>query len=393
MNQHLFALVELTRNRVPQPLRHAAQRWLPLGALKQRWREAREPLAAIRSCDENRVGLEQPVGILANRAQYHCLYMRACLEMGVPFRVLDLGADDWLQQVQRSGCTRILVWPDATLSPWAQLFKDLCELLETELGLRVYPGHADCWPYENKYRLRDWLMARNLPHPRTWVFTDREAALTFTAQAHLPLVMKTGFGAAATGVRIVRERSALRAAVKRAFGRGFVPAGHDRRDIEWGRVLLQEYLPDVVEWRLVRIGDSYFGHPKGKRGDFHSGSGRVDWTFPQTRHLELLHQVCELGGFSSMAADVFETVDGCLLINELQTVFGASTSIHQMMQDGSPGRVRRASDGSWLFEAGDFARNCCANLRVLTLIERTWSEIELDPDAPGLALAKLAETQ
>ncbi|MGY6629521.1 MAG: hypothetical protein ACXIUL_00800 [Wenzhouxiangella sp.] len=392
MNRALFNLLELIRRWMPPPLRRAVQRWLPLGGLKQRWRHAREPLASILSGDENLVGIERPVGIVANRAQYHCLYVRACLEMGVPFRVIDLSAENWLEKARSCACTRFLVWPDATESPWAQLFKDRCELLAMQLGMEVYPGHADCWVYENKYRLRDWLIANDLPHPRTWVFTDREAALSFADQASLPLVMKTGFGAAATGVQIIRHRAALRRQVKRAFGRGFAPDGHDRRDLEWGRVLLQEYLPDVVEWRLVRIGESYFGHPKGKRGDFHSGSGRVDWTFPQARHLDLLHQVCEKGGFSSMAADLFETPDGRLLINELQTVFGASTSIHQMMQDGKPGRVIRQENGSWLFESGDFARNCCANLRVLSLIERRWSDVQLDTGAPERLLGKAVQT-
>ena len=360
--------IERVRIILPRPVRRAVQRMVPLGELKRRWREQREPLSNVKSSDVDNLGCGQPLGILANRGQYHALYIRACLDLGVPFRVVDIEVEDWLGAIARSKCQRFLAWPDATESPWAQLFKDRCRLMEQELGFQVYPSVAECWVYENKVRLRDWLKAKDLPHPRTWVFVRRKHADAFAADCELPLVFKTSFGASSTGVKIIRSRRQLRSIIRRSFGRGHSPAGHDMRDREWGRVLLQEFLPDVVEWRLVRIGDSYFGHPKGRLGEFHSGSGRVDWTVPDTRHLDLLHRVTQCGGFRSMAVDVFETTDGRLLVNELQTVFGASTAVDQMRIDGKAGRMVRAEDGSWCFEEGDFARNACADARVLDLM-------------------------
>ncbi|NBB78319.1 MAG: hypothetical protein GVY36_02575 [Verrucomicrobia bacterium] len=243
--------------------------------------------------------------------------------------------------------------------------------MEQELGLKLYPDSSECWVYENKIRMRDWLQVSGFPHPRTWVFSRREHAEAFAADCELPVVFKTGFGAAATGVKVVRSRRQLRRIIRRSFGRGHVPAGHDMRDREWDRILLQEFIPDAIEWRMVRIGDSYFGHPKGRLGDFHSGSGRVDWAVPEPRHLELLHRVTQHGGFRSMAVDIFETIDGQLLINELQTVFGASTSIDQMRVEGRAGRMLRTQDGDWRFQEGDFARNACANARVLDLLSAT----------------------
>ena len=59
-----------------------------------------------------------------------------------------------------------------------------------------------------------------------------------------------------------------------------------------------------------------------------------------------------------------------LLVNELQTVFGASHSVHQLKVNGEPGRfVRGGNGGEWVFEPGDFARNACANERVRYVLE------------------------
>jgi hypothetical protein len=46
-------------------------------------------------------------------------------------------------------------------------------------------------------------------------------------------------------------------------------------------------------------------------------------------------------------------------------VFGASVAVDQMKVDGTVGRYTyRKDNGEWVFEAGDFARNACSNLRI-----------------------------
>ena len=120
------------------------------------------------------------------------------------------------------------------------------------------------------------------------------------------------------------------------------------------------------DWRMIRIGDTYLGHEKGKADQFHSGSGVVGWFAPPRTALEQLHTLTETGGFRSMAMDIFETPDGRFLVNELQTVFGARDTA-QMYIDGVPGRYRRER-GTFVFEAGRFCVNACCNLRVEDLL-------------------------
>lgn len=362
-------LMLLARRWLPRPLRHALQRVVSLDGLKMRLRASASPLATVTFGDEDRTGAGIRVGIIANRASYHLHFVAACQEEGVPFRVVDLAAADWQGRVREAGCDLYLAWPDATLTHWAKMIKDRCDLLESQFGIPVYPGSLERWLYEDKIRLADWLQAGGWPHPRTWLFFNRDEARRFALECALPVVFKLPFGAGAAGVRIVRGRRQLQALVRQAFAGGHVPSGHERRDRQRGSLLLQEYLPVLREWRMVRIGDSWFGHPKGRSGEFHSGSGKVEWDMPTDAMLELLHRVTTVTGMRSMAMDLFELPDGRLLINELQTVFGASVAVHQLKCDGEPGRMVRVEAGRWRFEAGDFARNACANLRLLDALK------------------------
>ena len=361
--------VDLARRWIPRPLRFAMQRFISLEDVKRRYNRRRDPLADVREGDVNTAGSPIRFGIAANRLHAHTHFVAACLELGIPFRVLDLYAEDWWDRYRAADCGALLAWPDASSPNAGRLLKDRLDLLEMRHGATVMPAAHERWMYEDKLRMADWLRTHGVPHPRTWVFADRSEADGFADTCPLPIVTKTAFGAQATGVRIVRDRAAVRATIARAFGRGLVANGMDHRDRQRGSVLFQEHLDVVREWRLVRIGDAYFGHPKGRAGEFHSGSGKVEWDVPEKRHLDLLHDVTELGGFRSMDVDVFETVDGRLLVNELQAVFGASTSVDQMRIDGVAGRMVR-DGGDWRFEPGDFARNACANARVLDVLDR-----------------------
>lgn len=362
--------VDLVRRYVPRSVRQALQRVISLQGAKLRYFERRDALSGVVESDDDRLGLGFRLGIVKNRAHRHTRFVAACRELGVPFRVVDLTSSSWWDALLSAECDALAAWPDAVSTPGAKLLKDRLDLVERALAIPVTPTAGERWMYEDKVRLADWLRVHDVPHPRTWVFFDRDEADAFAASCDLPVVTKTAFGAAATGVRVLERRRDVRRAVARAFGRGVAASGHDPRDRQWDVVLFQEHVDVVNEWRLVRIGDAYFGHPKGRSGAFHSGSGRVAWDPPEAAHLNFLHEVTEVGGFRSMALDAFELPSGDLVVNELQTVFGASTSVDQMRVDGHAGRMVRDHAGRWRFEVGDFARNACANARILDVVER-----------------------
>ena len=357
-------LIDIIGTRVPRSWRHFLQRFVDLSRYKRDYWAMINPLSQVEQGDDNAYGSPCRIGIIRNQWHRHTQYIMACQEMKVPFKVLDIAGPDWIERIKESECGFFLVWPDADSLPWSTMIKDRILILESVLGYPVVPSSHELWMYEDKCRVYYWLEAQGLPHPRTWVFYRKDEAWRFIQHCPLPMVFKMSMGSSALGVEIVRNRRRLQRLVKRAFGKGHTPPRQDYRDVQRGSILFQEYLPEIREWRLVRIGDSYFGHLKGRVGDFHSGSGVAEWDVPEYRHLDFLHQITERGQFFSMAVDTFETLDGRLLVNELQTVFGARISIDQLKVDGVPGRMVRQGESSWRFEAGDFARNACANERV-----------------------------
>ena len=357
--------VDVMKRYVPRRLRHTVQRFVSLSDVKMRYSERRDQFAAVQRSDENRLPRFVRAGVVKNRAHYHRHHVAACLELGVPFQVIDIVRDDWLDVIRELAPDLLLAWPDATMTTRAKLIKDRLDILERDLDQLVVPRSEERWLYEDKARLADWLRLHGIPHARTWSFVDRAEALEFASSCELPIVFKTGFGAAAAGVRVLRRRRDVFGIARRVFDRGVVPSGHERRDRQWGVLLLQRYVDVQREWRIVRLGERFSCRLKSRLGDFHSGSGLIGYAEPPVAVLDFARLVTEVRGFSSMAVDVFEKDDGGLLVNELQAVFGA-----REIPDSAPGSEWRgwwrhdAASGSWRFERGQAYRNACANERL-----------------------------
>jgi len=306
------------------------------------------------------------IGIIRDPYYNYESFILACRELKVAYRTIDLFAADWVRQVRLSACAAYVVWPSESIPEWKRLYDERLRFLTVEMGGFLYPPYGALWLYASKQCQHDWLEIHGFDHPRTWVFYEEADAIAFLRRADMPLVAKLDIGSSAQAIWILYTSAEAARLVRKAFRKGLFGKRMDRRARQWRHLLFQEYLPDIREWRMIRIGDSYFGHEKGKAGKFHSGSGVVGWYDPPRAALDLLHIITETGGFRSMAMDVFERPDGHLLVNELQSVFGAIDTA-QMYINGVPGRYRR-TDAGYQFEEGRFCRNACCNLRITDLL-------------------------
>jgi hypothetical protein len=308
------------------------------------------------------------LGILKDRANYYVYNLVACREMGVPFRVLDLEKSNWVEWIAEPHCDAFLAWPSCNLSIWKDLYDERLPLLAAATGKPIVPSCDEIWFWESKRRMRDWLLVHNIPHPSTEVFYNEEEAFDFASRCDLPVVVKSNSGASSHGIFVLRNRRRLQRMVRRAFGRGLRKRWGDGRDREWGFIIFQEFIPHDFEWRIVRIGSSFLCRRKVRRGDFASGNGLIEWGSPASALLDFVRDVTDQGGFQSMALDVFvreESTSGPrFLVNELQTLVGAK----ELPDHPARGRWKWSNQG-WQFEAGDFYRNACANLRIGCLLE------------------------
>jgi len=305
------------------------------------------------------------VGVIRDIAHNHRHYLAACRELDVGYRVIDIFADNWQDQVRESGLDLFFVWPSVHTLLWKTVFDERIRVLVEILGRQTVPALHETWIYESKRRARDWLMAHDVPHPETHVFLDRTEALDFVSSAELPLVFKADRGGGASGVVICRERRTCERLVAEVFGRGYLPTRWHPRDRHWGAVMFQAYVPDAEEWRIVRIGDTYLCRYKEKSGDFHSGSGSVRWAEPPPALLDMAEDLTERGAFRSMNIDFFRNSDGTYLVNELHALFGDILMKNRNPDDPWMGRWNRNHAGDqWEFTPGYYYRNACANLRI-----------------------------
>jgi hypothetical protein len=355
---------------LPKCLKRLARRWFPLGYdayNRRKWR-ATDPHADTEEISTYPAKVNVRLGIVREFAHAHTHYIGACRELGVPYKLLDLSGPDWVSVVRDCGCDAFLVSPSCELSIWKQMYDERLRAMVVDMGMLIYPTYDELWFYESKRRMCYWLQAHEIPHPKTWVFYGLREAAEFAQRTELPIVFKSDSGSAASGVQIFRSRFRLMEWVKRSFRKGTTRKNDDPRDRLWGSVLFQEYLPDAREWRMARVGTSYFGYEKLKEGEYHSGSLLRAYSRPRDDLLVFTRRVLDEGGFTSMALDIFETRDGQYLVNELQSIFGMSRP-EMCVVDAAAGRmVLQPDSDSWTFESGDFCRNHLCNLRVQTLL-------------------------
>ncbi len=313
------------------------------------------------------------IGIIRDRFNNHEAYIRACRKLRITYKMIDIFASDWIEQVTASGCDIFVAWPGECIQEWKRMHDERFRFLTQELGKKLYPSSDSLWLYGCKERQATWMKLHGIPHPKTWIFYDLDEAYAFLKNTAFPLVSKCDIGAASYGVRILHNAKQAQRLLKRVFTSGIVGFCADRQARQWRHILFQEYLQEIEEWRMVRIGDSYFGHLKGRgRNGLHSGSGTCEYRDPGKELLDLTKRVTDTGAFDSMALDIFRTQDGQLLVNECQAVFGCAVATTQTKIDGVPGIYLCMKDGL-RFGAGDFCGNFMCDLRlanVLALVEK-----------------------
>jgi len=334
--------------------------------------------------------------ILANEDPHdHLAWIDACEEFAnsVCYRVVNLTFNNWLEEIQKQTFDVLLAKPGGVTAPYKQLYDERVFILAVILGYTIFPSPLEIFIYENKRFLSYWLKANAILHPETWVFYEKTEAIHFISNIFYPVVAKTNIGASGSGVKIIRNRTEALKYIKATFsgkgtpqrtGPNFKKGGILQRGLHYvlhpsdiskkyniyqtrssnvqkGFVIFQEYIPHEFEWRVVRIGDSFFAHKKLKSGSKASGTLLKQYDNPLLGILDFVKSITDKYKFFSQAVDIFESDRG-YLINEMQCIFGQSDA-YQMLVDGVPGRYRYLNN-KWIFEEGDFARNKCYSLRL-----------------------------
>lgn len=338
--------------------------------------------------------------ILANETEdAHLYWVASCEKYNAIFRVVELIKNNWISEIKKSTNSFFLACPSSSLSYFKTLYDERIYIISKVMGLPVYPSYEEIVIHENKKMLSYWLQANNLPHPKTFIFYNKTDSTRYIRNSEPPFVSKINIGASGHGVDIFRKKSDAINYIHRAFSNiGLTPkTGPNLNMGMWGSriknvifdpsyifkriskykqigndtqkhfVIFQEYTLHSFEWRIVKIGKSYFGHQKVKQGDKASGTKGIDYIVPPEDLLFFVKDLCEKYSFNCMAVDLFEDGDGGYLINEMQTVFGHVQS-YICSKNGKPGRFC-FTNGKWVFEEGMFNTNLSYDLRLENVFE------------------------
>lgn len=334
------------------------------------------------------------IGILQNESEDSVKkWIIACKKKHIDYEVIPLFSNDWLERVVKSKCDIYLQRPSGTLLHYKNAYDERGYIISEVLKYRLFPKFNETIIYENKKMLSYFLQAKKIPHPRTDVFYDKKEARSFVETNSYPIVSKTSIGASGSGVKIIKNEKEAKKYINQAFSRQgikrrFGPNRVTGNPHKWltkalkspryfinktksylteyshgecDYVIFQEFIPHDYEWRVVKIGKSYFAHKKVKFGDKASGSKEINYVNPPLSILDFVKEICDENKFEMMAVDIFEDISRGYLVNELQTLFG-HVQDYIMIVDGKIGRY--IYDNGWVFEEGDFNANESYDLRL-----------------------------
>jgi glutathione synthase/RimK-type ligase-like ATP-grasp enzyme len=321
----------------------------------------------------------------------------SCQNANIEYNVIDLTSANWYKTITSSKSDIYLLKPPGETFKFKQLYDERLYVISEVMKSFIFPSFKEVFIYENKRLLSDFLKGANIPMPDTHVFYSKDDALKFASSSVFPIVGKTGIGASGTGVEILHSRKDLINYIKKGFNKGIKRRlGPNRNtgnvkswtkktfanpsffwfkikkyleifnDAQKGFIIIQEYTHHDYEWRIVKIGDSWFGHQKVKDGEKASGTKGIDYIAPPLDLLELCRKICDEQGFNSMAIDIFEHPTKGYVVNELQTIFG-HVQDYICKVNGKIGRYRFLNE-SWIFEEGDFNTNESYDLRLKAAI-------------------------
>lgn len=307
------------------------------------------------------------IGLIYDPAQYHKYWIAACLDLGISYKVVDLLKDNWIEEIENSGCAGFIIWPHINSMVLKDILDERVYLLGKYRGIKVYPDVEGLSLLDNKRRVRDWLLAAGFNPPKTWCFAQQSEALAFAETASFPIIYKTIKGSVSRGVEIINSKEHAIRLINQCFGKGVYPHRMDRRNNQWDFILFQEYLHECGEIRLIRIGDDYLSIAKVRNVDpFHSGSGKMAWLEQNDFLLNRTKEITDKGGFRCMNVDFLQDKNGNYYVNELHALF------HGPRIPDSPfcGKYHQDASGKWIFTPGNFYRNYTSNLRVLDLVKQ-----------------------
>ncbi len=331
---------------------------------KKKWEKYNSPT----EIEYNNSPIKIAIAKEAWNLHYH--YIKACRELNISYKIIDFFSSNWLEQLSNSSFDILILRPSVQYQPWKDMFDNRIRLLNTYTNIKIFPSPELLWLWESKLKTYEWLQINQLPHIETYIFYNKDEALNFAKTTDLPIVYKANCGSGTSGVKIIKKKSYLFKLINKSFNSGLRTYRKHPSDKEHGYIILQKYLPNLLEWRIIRMGKYYFGFQKLKKGMFHSGSHQFSYGMPPLELLNFTRELTDKFKFYHLSIDYFINEKNHFFINEIQVYFGQHLDRELLRINNKSGRlIYNYTNNQWTFEEGSYCKNNMANIRLLTLIE------------------------
>lgn len=298
------------------------------------------------------------VAIHHRQGSYSEGWIDYCKRANISFRVVNAYSSDIIEQVK--GCDAFMWHHHHANAKDVQLANNLLISLHTA-GMKVYPNPRSSWHFDNKVAQKYLLEALDLPLIKSYVFYDKDEAISWAKEQTYPLVHKLKGGASSYNVSLVSSFSEGKKIINRAFGKGlraFSPLIMAREDIrklkkgegsvanliksllhiwfpydieksrgrEKGYVYFQDFIPNCDhDIRIQYIGDRCYAMKRSVReNDFRaSGANRIDYDGSKlpARVIDLGFAIARVLNMQTLALDLIPAGDSWK-IGEISYAFG-----------------------------------------------------------------------
>lgn len=276
-----------------------------------------------------------------------------------------------------------MVREKANIVEYKEMYNERLWVINQYLKIHIYPSWHELFLYENKRMYSYFFETHGVSTPSTHVFYSKDYAIEFCKKAQYPLVFKTNGGAGGSGVTIVRSNNKAKRMINSIFGRinPRMALGHCHW-VKYGRVvpvpklgmsqrhyvIVQEYIDVEIEWRIIKLGDTYAGYKR----PMENGLGLcelLEYGFPPKPLLHLIKEIAEENHFDSLSLDVLLGKDGKFYVTEMQSLFGCWTP-HQCEVNGIGGKIEFRENDFVFVEGEDFFKWNGNLIRVRDFIQK-----------------------
>jgi glutathione synthase/RimK-type ligase-like ATP-grasp enzyme len=254
------------------------------------------------------------IAIHHRKGSFSDRWIAYCEKNNVNYKIVNCYANDIIRQLQDCDA---LMWHFSHADYRDLNFaRQLIYSIEL-MGIKVFPNYNTCWHFDDKVGQKYLLESIGAPLVPTYVFYNKEEALSWAKMTNYPKVFKLRGGAGSQNVLLVKSYQEAVKLINKAFGKGFKlvdqyagfrqrlwvlkrdknistiihlakgivrliypVADMDLLPVQKGYVYFQDYIPDNnFDDRIVVVGNRAFSLRRFVRtNDFRaSGSGLFDY--------------------------------------------------------------------------------------------------------------------